>query len=645
MAEKIIKNESETLIFKDRKLNIGHAIRKQQMFPRADIPTALFFAGGAMPYSFQNGMAVFSLPGQDYPMLTQAAAPYATMMLSQPGGSTTVYLPSSLHSAASPYAQLSQQQVAAAALQQQHYQATGPTNAVAPAVAASHLTPVTVSANSIGTQSNSTTAVMAAAAAAMAAAVQWPQQTATNSLPPQQLTSAAAHNAPQVTNATHPVIPNSSITAQQAAAMAAAMAAQQAAWPWSPIVNQQHQPQSSTHVTSCSANVSSSGASIIATNVMGSTTSPPAVHSQSLHSHQQVSDSSLSILQPAFTSLPTTLRLAQHPMLTASTAALFAAIQQPGMNVLGAGGNGVVDVSTAAALAVLASTSLNRPTLGSPNAALGPTTYLYSPITGTGHELMLFQQTSSPYAANSTSDYSTDHSTHSSGMLESVEPLGFHCDGTPLGRHSQHLTGQLAGALGNQHLDAACLSPYATFTPIMDLHSHTANAGQPNGLIQSTNLQQSFRQSQHQAATTLLTAPQAASVQHIVPIAHSATPLMQHSQPHAKLCPPSVLSSVAHTGQTSVSLSTCQLPSGLYVNPTIKVNALSELNSTDLPDPSSISQTTALQTIGTGGASCITVQNTPVTQVSNTGTAQCNQTVSNLTGEPTVCVGTGGSHR
>lgn len=29
VAEKIIKNESETLIFKDRKLNIGHAIRKQ----------------------------------------------------------------------------------------------------------------------------------------------------------------------------------------------------------------------------------------------------------------------------------------------------------------------------------------------------------------------------------------------------------------------------------------------------------------------------------------------------------------------------------------------------------------------------------------------------------------------------------------
>nr|ANE21796.1 boule 1 RNA-binding protein [Schmidtea mediterranea] len=29
-AEKIIKNEAETLIFKERKLNIGHAVRKQK---------------------------------------------------------------------------------------------------------------------------------------------------------------------------------------------------------------------------------------------------------------------------------------------------------------------------------------------------------------------------------------------------------------------------------------------------------------------------------------------------------------------------------------------------------------------------------------------------------------------------------------
>lgn len=79
MAEKIIKNESENLIFKDRKLNIGHAIRKQQVYPRADVPPGtVFFTSGAVPYTFQNGMAVFQVPGgvgtQDYTTALMAAA-------------------------------------------------------------------------------------------------------------------------------------------------------------------------------------------------------------------------------------------------------------------------------------------------------------------------------------------------------------------------------------------------------------------------------------------------------------------------------------------------------------------------------------------------------------------------------------------
>ncbi|VEL18607.1 unnamed protein product [Protopolystoma xenopodis] len=86
MAEKIIKNEvtffsytyspqSETLIFKDRKLNIGHAIRKQQVLPRTDIPAALFFTGSAMaPYGLQNGMAVYPMSGQDYPLMAQVCS-------------------------------------------------------------------------------------------------------------------------------------------------------------------------------------------------------------------------------------------------------------------------------------------------------------------------------------------------------------------------------------------------------------------------------------------------------------------------------------------------------------------------------------------------------------------------------------------
>nr|VZI16958.1 unnamed protein product [Spirometra erinaceieuropaei] len=54
---------------------------------------------------------------------------------------------------------------------------------------------------------------------------------------------------------------------------------------------------------------------------------------------------------------------------------------------------------------------------------LGPSAYLYSPAAGTGQEFMLIQQTNSPFTPNSTSDYSTDNSAHSSGFLESMEPI------------------------------------------------------------------------------------------------------------------------------------------------------------------------------------------------------------------------------
>ncbi|XP_013418885.1 protein boule-like [Lingula anatina] len=63
-AEKIIKTEqSDNLVFKDRKLNIGPAIRKQQAFPRlyeSTIPQAgtIMFQNG-IPFTYQNGMAVF----------------------------------------------------------------------------------------------------------------------------------------------------------------------------------------------------------------------------------------------------------------------------------------------------------------------------------------------------------------------------------------------------------------------------------------------------------------------------------------------------------------------------------------------------------------------------------------------------------
>jgi hypothetical protein len=80
VAEKIIKNESESLVFKDRKLNIGHAIRKQpQIFPRTDLSGTFC----AVPYSLQNGLTVLQVPGQDFSFLPQTS-PYGLQLMQQP---------------------------------------------------------------------------------------------------------------------------------------------------------------------------------------------------------------------------------------------------------------------------------------------------------------------------------------------------------------------------------------------------------------------------------------------------------------------------------------------------------------------------------------------------------------------------------
>nr|CAH8866654.1 unnamed protein product [Trichobilharzia regenti] len=363
MAEKIIKNESETLIFKDRKLNIGYAIRKQQIFPRPDLTTALFFTGGAMPYGFQNSMAVFPLPGQEYSMLTQTAAPYATMMLPQPSGGTTLYLPPSLHSTAtapvSAYAHISQHAVTAA-LQQQFHQ-TGTPSGLTPAVVG-QIAPVNVSTNNTSPQSQSTAAVMAAAA--MAAAVQWPQQTPQNNQQsPQQLANVAvAQGIAQANNGHHTVGQTTTITQQQATAMAAAVAAQQqqqqqqATWRWSPNLQQ---TQNTVHGTSpqsgvCAITTSSSG--------IGVTASTPTTSNQNIQPNQQVSDSDLSLLQSTIDTLPSTLLLTPNSALTASTAAFLAAtaMQQSGGNIFGTEMmNMNFDLTTAAALAALATASID----------------------------------------------------------------------------------------------------------------------------------------------------------------------------------------------------------------------------------------------------------------------------------------------
>ncbi|TNN15309.1 Protein boule-like isoform 1 [Schistosoma japonicum] len=417
MAEKIIRDESETLVFKDRKLNIGHAIRKQQMFPRPDLTTALFFTGGTIPYTFQNGMAIFPLPSQEYPILAQTATPYATMMLPQLDGGTTLYLPPSLHSTTpvpgSAYTHVSQHAVTAA-LQQQLHQ-TGLASALTPAVVG-QITALSSSLNNTRHQSQSTTTVIPAAAAAMAAAVQWPQQPVNNNQQTSQQPSTipATHSISQSSNdqSTNLV---TSIAQQQTVAANAAQ--HPINWRWSPGMQQ---PQNTFHGT----NPQSSICTINTSSNTGVITSLSTISTPNLQFHQQCTTN---------------------------------------------------------------------------------TTYLCSPsLTGPNHEVMLFHQTSSPFTGNSTSDYSTDHSTHSSGLLESAESLSFQYDGTPICRRTQQYENQLTNIYNNMRMDSSCLSPYSTITPILEFHSHSNCIGQPNSInqISSTHFQHLEHQN-HQTNTLI----------------------------------------------------------------------------------------------------------------------------------------------
>lgn len=80
-AEKIIKKEGDNLIFKDRKLNIGPAIRKQaftRMYEQSVSPGTILFTNG-VPYTYQNGMAVFH-PQEGYPVPTTPQPAYPVMV-------------------------------------------------------------------------------------------------------------------------------------------------------------------------------------------------------------------------------------------------------------------------------------------------------------------------------------------------------------------------------------------------------------------------------------------------------------------------------------------------------------------------------------------------------------------------------------
>ncbi|CAH8551503.1 unnamed protein product [Schistosoma turkestanicum] len=331
IAEQIIKNESEKLIFKDRKLNISHAIRRQQILPRTDLTTTLFFAGSAVPYSFQNSMAVLPLPGQEYSVLTPTAAPYATVMLPQPDGGTTIYFPflnPTLAGAGSPYTHIPQHAVTAA-LQQQFNQ-TGNASCLAPTVVG-QITPISASINNTNAQPHSTPAVItAAAAAAMAAVVQRPQHPVQNNQQHSQQSSnvAVTHSASHL-NKEYSINHLSTITQHQSAITAQ----HPANWLWPPGVQQ---PQNTIYRTSPQTTMCTNDTS----SCIRATTSTPTITTSNLQLPQQYATNA---------------------------------------------------------------------------------TYLYSPLTGSSHELMLFHQTSSPFTGSSTSDYHTDNSAHSSGILESAE--------------------------------------------------------------------------------------------------------------------------------------------------------------------------------------------------------------------------------
>lgn len=90
-ADRIIKKEADNLVFKDRKLNIGPAIRKQQVLPRAfgldgslaETPGTVMFSNG-VPYTYQNGMAIFHSPDGGYQVAAAAQAQAAQTALMVP---------------------------------------------------------------------------------------------------------------------------------------------------------------------------------------------------------------------------------------------------------------------------------------------------------------------------------------------------------------------------------------------------------------------------------------------------------------------------------------------------------------------------------------------------------------------------------
>ncbi|XP_074658640.1 uncharacterized protein LOC141911550, partial [Tubulanus polymorphus] len=144
-AEKIIEKEANNLVFKDRKLNIGKAIRKQvfvRSFVRSFVPSfsPVLFTNG-IQYSYHNGLAIFQgQDGSQFPV-AQPTPQYPAVMVPQP-----MYVTQPQYSTYQTQAATAVQQnwttaaaAAAAAANQWRWTPQGPTPTIATTPASSYL--------------------------------------------------------------------------------------------------------------------------------------------------------------------------------------------------------------------------------------------------------------------------------------------------------------------------------------------------------------------------------------------------------------------------------------------------------------------------------------------------------------------------
>ncbi|KAL5109997.1 Protein boule-like [Taenia crassiceps] len=87
-AERIIKNEGDSLVFNDRKLNIGHAVRKQSVFQRQYENGTLGFPNSPIPYALANGVSYIPVSNHAAQISTNNLLSPAVVLPQQPASPT-----------------------------------------------------------------------------------------------------------------------------------------------------------------------------------------------------------------------------------------------------------------------------------------------------------------------------------------------------------------------------------------------------------------------------------------------------------------------------------------------------------------------------------------------------------------------------